>query len=146
MTTLVDKFYFVKLDTRYLTIKTPKSPTQFLGFSNIKNAEKCRDYIKNFNKQYGTWPSFDMSKTSEKITYEMSTDSCKEVLYIDEKEISEIEHMMHRSNSGILYCYEFGVIPYKNTQTLNLKGQDFELLSLNNMLYLNALEDCLKIT
>ena len=116
-----ETFHLLRTGTnRYLTMKVPKSNTMYLSFKNLKTANRCKEYIEHHKTKYGRWPSLNMDKDRE--TIEMDHSSTCEPLYIDNKTLPEIETMMQRSGMGFMYCYEFGVIPMKNSYTLNFSG------------------------
>jgi hypothetical protein len=136
-------FHFIRTDgMRYLTAKPPKQPTQFLSFKQKKTAIRCISFINDHKKRYGVWPNFDMSLKKEKI--EMTdTTNIFEPLYMEELGIREVEEIMTISNTGILYCYDFNVIPWKNTQTLNFRAQEMGLVEHDITKYIAGLENLL---
>lgn len=122
---------------RYLTMKAPKTRTMFMGFKNIKTAHKCKEFIENHKEKYGNWPSLNLDKDFERI--EMDTMSTREPLYIDNKTIREVEDIMQRSGTGLMCCYEFGIIPNGKSFTLAFKAQELQI-DLDLEKYLESLE------
>ena len=125
---------------RYLTIRPPNQKTLFLSFDNKKTADTCLKYVDNYKKSYGTWPNFDMNKEREAVKFDMDAMQVSEPLYIEDMDIHDVENVMKRSNTGILHCYEFTVIPYNNTHTINFRAQEMGLYEFDMEEYILNLE------
>ena len=123
---------------QYLTMKAPKTQTMFLSFKNLKTAHKCKDFIENHRQKYGSWPSLNMERDREKI--EMDAMSTLEPLYIENKTIQDVEEIMQRSGTGVMYCSDFGVIPINNSFTITFQAQEFQV-ELDLEKFLESLED-----
>ena len=122
---------------QYLTMKTPKAQTMFMSFNNLKAAHTCKIFIENHKQKYGTWPSLNMERDNEKI--EMDSVSTREILYIDHKTIQDVEEMMQRSGTGVMYCHEFGIIPINNSFTITFRAQELQV-ELDLERFLESLE------
>lgn len=134
-------YHFVRTgNMRYLTIKPPKQKTFFLSFDSKKTAKTCMNYIDTYKKKYGTWPNFDMDKENEIVQFDMDAMQVSEPLFVDKFNIHDVEDFMKRSNTGILHCYEFTVLPYKNTHTLNFRAQEMGLFEFDMEEYILNLE------
>ena len=123
---------------QYLTMKTPKAPTMFMSFENLKTIHKCKNFIENHRQKYGVWPSLNMEREQEMI--EMDSISTREPLYIESKTIQDVEEMMQCSRTGIMYCYDFGVIPTDNSFTITFQAQELQI-ELDLERFLESLED-----
>ena len=132
----------LKVREQYLTMKPPKTKTMFLTFKNLKTAHKCKDYIEHHRTKYGTWPSLNMESSHEQITYEMDRLESVEPLYIEQKSLGDIEEIMHCSGTGVIYCYEFGMIPIDKSFTITFRAQELEV-ELDLERYLECLENTL---
>lgn len=122
---------------QYLTMKAPNSQTMYMGFKNLKTAHKCKDFIENHRIKYGVWPSLNLDKDHEKI--EMDVMSVLEPLYIENKTIQDVEDIMQRSGTGVMYCSEFGVIPIDRSFTITFRAQELQI-ELDLERYLESLE------
>ena len=114
----------------------------FLTFKNLKTAHKCKDYIEHHRTKYGTWPSLNMESSREQVTYEMDRLESVEPLYIEQKSLGDIEELMHCSGAGVIYCYEFGMIPMDKSFTITFRAQELEV-ELDLERYLECLEHTL---
>jgi len=123
---------------QYLTMRAPKTQTMFLSFKNLKTAHKCKDFIENHKQKYGSWPSLNMERDREKI--EMDSISTLEPLYIENKTIQDVEEIMQRSGTGVMYCYDFGVITINNSFTITFQAQELQI-ELDLEKFLESLED-----
>lgn len=134
-----ETFHMLRIGrNQYLTMKVPKSRTMFLSFKNLKTAHKCKEFIENHKQKYGSWPSLNMDKDKEQI--EMDVMSTREPLYIDNKTIQDVEEIMQCSGTGMMYCYEFGVIPIDNSFTITFRAQELQV-ELDLERFLESLED-----
>ena len=123
---------------QYLTMKAPKTKTLYMSFKELKTAHKCKEFIEHHKKKYGTWPSLNMDRDYEQI--EMDRMSTIEPLYIDQKNLEQVEELMQRSGTGVMHCYEFGMIPIKNSFTLTFRAQELDV-QLDLERYTESLED-----
>lgn len=132
----------LKVREQYLTMKPPKTRTMFLTFKNLKTAHKCKDYIEHHKQKYGTWPNLNMDTDYDKVSYEMDQMNTLEPLYIEKKTLGDIEELMHCSGAGVIYCYEFGMIPMENSFTITFRAQELEV-QLDLERYMECLENTL---
>ena len=132
----------LKVREQYLTMKPPKTRTMFLTFKNLKTAHKCKDYIEHHKQKYGTWPNLNMDTEYDKVSYEMDQMNTLEPLYIEKKTLGDIEELMHCSGAGVIYCYEFGMIPMENSFTITFRAQELEV-QLDLERYMECLENTL---
>ena len=134
-----ETFHMLKIGkNQYLTMRAPKTQTMFLSFKNLKTAHKCKDFIENHKQKYGSWPSLNMERDREKI--EMDSISTLEPLYIENKTIQDVEEIMQRSGTGVMYCYDFGVITINNSFTITFQAQELQI-ELDLEKFLESLED-----
>lgn len=120
---MVDTFHLLRTGkNQYLTMKPPKTKTMFLSFENIKTAHKCKEFIHHHKTKYGTWPNFNMERDRDHV--EMDRMNSREPLYIEEKTLQDIEEMMQCSGTGVMYCYDFGIIPLKNSFTITFRAEE----------------------
>lgn len=138
---MTELFHFIKTrGNRFLTITPPEQKTLFLSFKKRDTALRCLSYVDSYKKKHGTWPSLDMNEPKEVVTMELSPDRTSEPLYIEEKNLDDITEIMQLSNTGVLHCYEFHVIRWKQTQTINFKAQEMGLSEHDIDMYLSSLE------
>jgi len=139
---MVDTFHILKTRNQYLVMKPPRTRTMFLTFKNLKTAHKCKDYIEFHRKKYGAWPNLNMDTDYEKLIYDMDHIGTHEPLYIEEKTLGDIEEMMHCSGAGVIYCYEFGMIPMGKSFTITFRAQEMDV-QLDLERYMRCLENTL---
>lgn len=132
----------LRVREQYLTMKPPKTRTMFLTFKNLKTAHKCKDYIEHHKQKYGTWPNLNMDTDYDKLSYEMDQMNTLEPLYIEKKTLGDIEELMHCSGTGVIYCYEFGMIPMENSFTITFRAQELDV-QLDLERYMECLENTL---
>lgn len=134
-----ETFHMLRIGkNQYLTMKTPKSRTMYMSFKELKTAHKCKEFIEHHKKKYGTWPSLNMDRDYERT--EMDHMSTLEPLYIDQKNLEQVEELMQRSGTGVMHCYEFGMIPINHSFTLTFRAQELDV-QLDLERYLESLED-----
>lgn len=133
-------FYMIRYKNQYLTMKPSENRTMYVTFKDRKNAHKCRSYINHHLDKYGKWPNFDMSKGHEELSPSFKKIKKSVDLYIEEKDIQMIDTMLKTNGIGIVYCHEFGFIPYGNNFTVNFTAQEIES-HLDNHLYINSLHN-----
>lgn len=122
-----DKLYFIKLRNQYLTLKPPRNNTMFLGFRDARTTFKCKTFIEKHKKKYGSWPSLNMDKDYETLSYEMDSVGTCEPLIAEQMTLEDTERMMRCSGVNVLYCHEFDAIPNGKTFTINFRAQELEL-------------------
>lgn len=138
-------FYFLRTECmRYLTVKPKNKDTMFLAFDKGKTAVKCANYVRNHTKTYGDWPSFNMDKESEYISYDMDNMNSKEPIFLVTKTLNDVEDMMQLSNTGVLLCYDFSVENLKNKHTINFRAQEMGLDVHDTDTYISSLNSLIE--
>ncbi len=129
-------------NNRLLTLVPPEQRPLFLSFERKETAIRCLSYIDSHKKKYGTWPSLDMNISKDTVKGVLDTDPARtsEPLYIEEKNLDDITEIMQLSATGVLHCYDFNVIRWKQTQTINFKAQEMGLVEQDFDMYLLSLD------
>ena len=83
-----------------------------------------------------------MDTDYDKVSYEMDQMNTLEPLYIEKKTLGDIEELMHCSGAGVIYCYEFGMIPMENSFTITFRAQELDV-QLDLERYMECLENTL---
>ena len=107
---------------KQLTMINNKGKSRVMCFKNKSDVYKCKNYIVNYKRTFGQWPSFDLTQDEYYISEDQNikTENLNENVFIEEIKNEELKKMNY------LLCETFDSNINGNKHVLNFSGEEFE--------------------
>ena len=111
---------------KYLTMINQRGQSRIMCFQNVKDAQRCKDYVQHFKRTYGSWPILDLSITNHKIDFNTEKLNKSKDCNVSIKEINPytLKYYCNTKMNNFLMCQSFTTHYENNRHTIDFTGEE----------------------